>query len=318
MQMGFGRVLVTGGAGFIGSRLVRYLMPQSEHIWVIDNLSTGQRTAVPHDEKVTFIEGSITDESLLTQVLPQVEYIFHLACRNLVLSTKDIDEDFRTNVYGGYLMLRMAQQCAPRLKRFVYTSTASVYGNARVLPTPESYHHISLPYSASKFSVEHYTHVFYHLFDLPVTSLRLSNVYGPGQVVTNPYCGVVAKFFAAVEEEKPLVIYGDGRQTRDFTYIDDALQAIALAAEHPDAVQEVFNVGTGMETSVYQLAMAIREITGRPDHPLSFQPKRDVDVVRRRRLDCQLISRKIGWEAKHSLLAGLRKTYQWLEEQSSD
>ena len=117
--------------------------------------------------------------------------------------------------------MRLAQKYCLNLKRFVYTSTASIYSDAEVLPTTEDHYKIRLPYAASKFATEHYCAVYYHLYKLPVCVLRLSNVFGPGQTTENPYCGVVAKFFAAAMAKKPLIIYGDGQQTRDFTYIDD-------------------------------------------------------------------------------------------------
>ncbi|WP_027414691.1 NAD-dependent epimerase/dehydratase family protein [Aneurinibacillus terranovensis] len=312
--MKYGNVLVTGGAGFLGSQLVKKLLSISEHVHVIDDLSTGNVNALPQSATLTFHRGSITNEELLEQILPEVECIFHLACRNILLSVQDIEGDLHTNLYGGFLLLRKAKECCSHLKRFVYTSTASVYGNAPVIPTPESYFNITLPYSASKFSTEHYCKVFYHMYQVPVTILRLSNVFGPGQLIENPYCGVVAKFFDAVEQGEPLTIYGDGTQTRDFTYVEDVMDVLLRAAWEPGFVGNVYNVGTGRETSVNELAEAISTITGHLSYPTLYKPKRVVDKVYRRAVDVTALQTDVQWTPRYSLTDGLRKTYDWLRE----
>ncbi|TXK84644.1 NAD-dependent epimerase/dehydratase family protein [Paenibacillus sp. N3.4] len=307
----FGNVLVTGGAGFIGSQLLQKLLPISERITVIDDCSTSKRENVPVSDRLTFIEASYVDEKLLERVLPSVTHIYHVACRNLVMSADNMDDDFHVNLYGGYLLLKKAKELCPHLHRFVYTSTASVYGNADVIPTPESSYQTTIPYAASKLSMEHYCQVYHRMHQLPIVVLRLSNVYGPGQLTTNPYCGVVAKFFETADQCKPFMIYGDGTQTRDYTYVDDAIEALLTTGLHPDAVGNVFNVGTGVETSVNRLAEVISEISGRTLLGPTFYPKRAVDVVYRRCLDASFLRRTLGWEPKTGLAEGLRKTDQW-------
>ena len=188
MTMNLGKVVVTGGAGFLGSQLVRRLLPLSDHIYIIDDLSTGNRSAVPQSDRITLYEEGITNEKILEDVLPNVEYIFHFACKNLVLSVENMNDDFETNLYGGFFLLQKAQEYCKGLKRFVYASTTSIYSQASILPTPESYYDIKLPYAASKFSMEHYCHVYYQMYQLPVTILRFSNVYGPGNL-RNPIVG---------------------------------------------------------------------------------------------------------------------------------
>ncbi|GAA0328789.1 NAD-dependent epimerase/dehydratase family protein [Bacillus carboniphilus] len=316
--MKLGKVMVTGGAGFLGSQLVKKLLPLCDHIYIIDDLSTGNRAAIPQSEQISFYHESLTNENILEEVLPHVEYIFHFACKNLVLSVENIEADFNTNLYGGSLLLRKAVQCCPRLKRFVYASTTSVYGDAKILPTPEDYYNISLPYAASKFSMEHYCHVYHHLYHLPISIIRFSNVYGPGQLASNPYCGVVSKFFEAVKNQEPMVIYGDGSQTRDFTYVEDALDAVLLVVQEEKAIGSVYNVGTGIETSVLDLAKVIRKMTGYEDLPVKFAPKRKVDVVQRRCINAEKIQAELNWNKHHSLEEGIKKTYTWLKGVETD
>jgi len=316
--MNLGKVMVTGGAGFLGSQLVKRLLPLCDHIYVIDDLSTGNKTAIPDSNQITFYEESITNEKILENVLPKVKYIFHFACKNLILSVENIASDFETNLYGGYLLLKKAQECCSELKRFVYASTTSIYGQASILPTPETYYNISLPYAASKFSIEHYCNVYYKLYQFPVSVLRFSNVYGPGQLSSNPYCGVVAKFFEAVQNDKPMIVYGDGSQTRDFTFVEDAMDAIIQAAIDEKAIGQVFNVGTGVETSILNLANAIKKATRHIDRSLIFEPKRKVDVVQRRSISAEKIKSELNWKPSHSLEDGINKTYSWLKGDESD
>ncbi|MBS4199224.1 GDP-mannose 4,6-dehydratase [Bacillus sp. FJAT-49732] len=316
--MNLGKVVVTGGAGFLGSQLVKRLIPLCDHIYVIDDLSTGNKTAIPNSNHITFYEESITDEKILEEVLPNVNYIFHFACKNLILSVENIESDYKTNLYGGYLLLKKAQECCSSLQRFVYASTTSIYGQASILPTPESYYNINLPYAASKFSMEHYCNVYHNMYKFPVSVLRFSNVYGPGQLSTNPYCGVVAKFFESAQNDKPMIVYGDGNQTRDFTFVEDAMDAIILATVDEKAIGQVYNVGTGVETNILELAKEIKKATMNQNIPLRFEPKRKVDVVERRCIGVEKIKHELNWEPRHSIEEGINKTYCWLKGDEID
>ncbi len=309
----FENILVTGGAGFIGSQLIKKLLPLCRHIYIIDDLSTGQRNAVPLSNKITFYHDCITNKSLLHEILPKVEYIFHLACSNLLKSVADLEKDFNTNLYGGFVLLKCAKSHCPGLKRFVYTSTASIYSDASILPTPETYYKISLPYAASKFSTEHYCNVYNHMYQLPTTVLRLSNVYGPGQTTSNPYCGVVAKFFEAAQNKQPLIVYMDGQQTRDFTYIDDAVKAIMLSALKEKAVGKIYNVGMGIETPIINLAEIIKHITGFTEGHIEYRPGRQVDIVTRRNINAKKIQEELKWKPNYTLYEGLLKTFLWMK-----
>lgn len=201
--MAFGRVLITGGAGFVGSQLLKRIEPLADHVYVIDDLSSGSRDAVISSDKVTFIQGSYYQEDLLEEVLPRVEWIFHLACSSLSSSVIDIKKDYSTNLYGAFVLLEKVRALCPTLHRIVYTSTASVYGNAPVRPTPETYYQITTAYAASKFAAEHYFEMYFRNFRLPVTTVRLSNVFGPGQVKPTLIAALLPNFLNACKMASP-------------------------------------------------------------------------------------------------------------------
>ncbi len=192
----------------------------------------------------------------------------------------------------------------------VYTSSASVYGNPRGLPIGED-EALSLlnPYAASKASGEAYCQAFYESYGVPATVLRLSNVYGPHQSPANPYCGVVAKFMDAALHGDALEVHGDGLQTRDYTFVADVVAALLAAAESPRAVGEVFNVGTGIETSVERLA----DLIAGPEAERRYVDRRDIDNIRRRALSAEKARRVLRWTPAWTLARGLAATRAWLE-----
>jgi UDP-glucose 4-epimerase len=198
------------------------------------------------------------------------------------------------------------------IEMIVYSSSASVYGNARYLPVNEDDRITILnPYAASKLSAENYCMAFYESYGIPVAVLRYSNVYGIKQSPNNPYCGVVSKFFDSVLNDHPIQIHGDGEQTRDYTYVDDVVEATMLAALSPKVVGEVLNIGTGKETSVRELANLVLEISGKNMKPI-FIDRRDIDNIRRRVLNIEKVRKHLKWIPTTPLEEGLRKTYKWL------
>ena len=302
------RVLVTGGAGFVGSNLVRRLLRAGARVTVLDDLFTGRLENLPKSG-VEFVEGSVCDMAIVTKLVRETEVVFHAAARNIVVSTKNPREDFETNI-GGTLNILMAVRGTP-VKRVLYTSSTSVYGNPKYLPINED-DHLSLltPYAVSKLGGENYCMAFYESYDVPTAAVRYSNVFGPGQDPANPYCGVVAKFIEALFAGRPPVIHGDGNQTRDFTYIDDAVEATVLAATSDRALGEVFNVGTGVETRVNDLAATLIKVTGvavEPEH----RDKRDVDNIRRRVVNIEKTRRALRWVPEVTLETGLTRTVEW-------
>jgi UDP-glucose 4-epimerase len=304
------RILVTGGAGFVGGALTRRLVDAGARVTVLDDLFTGKAETIPTGAE--FIQGSVTDRTLVDELVAANGLVFHLAARNIVASTANPRDDFETNI-GGTLNVLLAAR-ASHVDRIVYASSASVYGNPRSIPINEDDQAVLLsPYAVSKLGGENYCTAFYESYGLPTACVRYSNVYGPGQRPDNPYCGVVSKFLADAHAGRPVTVHGDGEQTRDYTYISDAVEATLLAAIHPRAEGEVFNVGTGIETSVNTLAGAIGAALGKPVE-VQHIDRRDIDNIRRRVVNIEKARRMLRWTPQVILERGLAETAEWFVE----
>jgi len=308
-------VLVTGGAGFVGSNLVARLLREGARVTVLDDLFTGRRENLPASG-FEFVRGSVCDAPLVERLVGIHPIVFHCAARNIVVSTRNPREDFETNI-GGTLNVLLAARAA-QVERVVYTSSTSVYGNPRYLPINEDDRLSALtPYAVSKLAGENYCIAFYESYGLATTAVRYSNIYGPGQSAANPYCGVVAKFIEALLEGTPRLNHGDGDQSRDFTFVADAVEATLLAATSDRAVGEVFNVGTGIETSVNQLAGTLIRITGARVEPEHID-RRDVDNIRRRVVNIEKTRRALRWVPEVTLEEGLRRTVEWQSRKNAE
>lgn len=307
------RILVTGGAGFVGSNVVRRLLAEGARVVVLDDFYTGNETNLPQSESgLEVIRGSVTDFDLVRRVANGARLIFHLAARNIIVSTRNPREDYEVNIGGTLNVLLAAREL--NTPRVVYSSSTSVYGNPRYLPINEDdLTNMLSPYAVSKYAGENYCKAFYESYGLSSAVVRYSNVYGTAQRPDNPYCGVVSKFFESAMAGEAPRIHGDGEQTRDFTYIDDVVEATLLAGISAKADGQVYNVGTGREVTVNQLARLIIEITGAQVGP-AYIDRRDIDNIRRRVVNIEKIRRELRWIPTFTIEQGLRRTYKWLTE----
>ncbi|MFL6213636.1 MAG: NAD-dependent epimerase/dehydratase family protein [Blastocatellia bacterium] len=307
------RIVVTGGAGFVGSNLVERLLKEGARVVVLDDFYTGTMENLPTaDANLEVVRGSVTDDELVRDVVKGAAIIFHEAARNIIVSTRNPREDYEVNIGGTLNVLLAARETG--VPRTVYASSASVYGNPRYLPINEDdATNMLSPYAVSKFAGENYCKAFYESYGLSVAAVRYSNVYGTRQRPDNPYCGVIAKFFESAMSNEAPRIHGDGEQTRDFTYIDDVVEATMLAGISSKAEGQVYNVGTGRETTINQLARMILRITGAEAEP-AYVDRRDIDNIRRRVVNIEKIRRELRWVPSVIIEEGLRRTYQWLKE----
>jgi len=304
------KALVTGGAGFIGSNLVDKLVEEGATVTILDDLFTGRRDNISHLKKIKFIEGSVTDYDLVARLVNGTDFVFNLAVRNIIVSTVSPILDFQVNIGGTFNILLAAKTYG--VKRLVYASSASIYGNPRYLPINEDDRISTLsPYAASKLSGENYCSAFYESYGVPATILRYSNVFGINQSPSNPYCGVISRFFNRMMHNKVPHIHGDGEQTRDFTYVSDVVEATLLAALSPKSEGEIFNVASGIETSINHLTKLLADVTSIPVSPAHID-KRDIDNIRRRVLNIEKIRRVLRWSPTITLSRGLEFTYDWL------
>ena len=313
------KVLVTGGLGFVGHNLVITLIEKYRcQVIVVDDCSNSNVGVLgKYIDQVEFHEISVMDSEALFPLLEKVDYIFHLACKQISSSGKEPHLHLDINSKSTLNILEhIRHNDLKQLKRFVYSSSTSIYGSSVKLPISEDDPTLVLSnYAATKLLGENFTLMYSRNYDIPTSSIRYSNVYGYGQSPTNPYCGVLGKFIYQALHNQELNIFGDGEQTRDYTFIDDAVSATILAAVHPRAFGDVFNVGTSVETSVNDLVKIILEFV--PDVKVSFVPERDIDNIRRRSIDITKIHNHLGWSPMVNMRQGIKYTIDWFQKNKS-
>ncbi len=299
-------VLVTGGAGFIGSFLVEALLAHGARVRVLDDLSTGRRENLSQG-KVELAQGDIRDLETCRAACAGVEYLFHQAALGSVpRSLADPATTIAVNVGGMANVLAAARDVGVR--RVVYASSSSVYGDAGSVVKKEGEEGRPIsPYAASKAMGEEMAEVFARCYGLELIGLRYFNVYGPRQSADGPYAAVVPRFFRACLADEAPVIYGDGRQSRDFTFVEDAVMANLLAAgAPPEALGRTYNVARGERTTIADLAERVQEAVG-SGRPPRHEPHRPGDV-QQSRADPEQAAHFLGFRAEVSLRDGLQRT----------
>ena len=305
-------VVVTGGAGFIGSNLVRALAGENEVI-VIDDLSTGNPENIRgliDNQSIMFVEGSITDLDLLNKTFKNVDYVFHeAAVPSVPRSVKDPIESNYTNVNGTLNILVAARDSG--VEKVVYASSSSVYGDTPVLPKKEDMKPSPLsPYAVSKLVGEYYCQVFTEVYGLSTASLRYFNVYGPRQDPLSEYAAVIPIFISQVLNDDCPVIFGDGSQTRDFTFIRDVVNVNILAMK--SKVSGVFNIAGGKRISINELAKLVMKIIGR-NLDIVYEDPRPGDIMHSL-ADISKAKEKLGYKPRFDLTKGLEETLKWFQK----
>lgn len=303
-----GIVLVTGGAGFIGSHIVDALVESGARVRVVDNLSTGHLENLSAvGGKIDFLEGDLADQSIARRAVEDVELIFHeAALPSVPRSVSNPRETHLASVEATFNLLLAAKE--RRVRRLVYAASSSAYGDQPTSPKVESMRPGPLsPYAAAKLVGEYYCQVFTRSYGLETLCLRYFNVFGPRQDPGSPYSGVISQFIDRLMRGERPVIYGDGEQTRDFTYISNVIEANMLAAQTNHGIGEVINIANGEQVTINQLFQLVRQVTGRDNIEPEYKEARTGDILHSL-ADIGRATDVLGYEPKVGLRQGLELT----------
>jgi UDP-N-acetylglucosamine/UDP-N-acetyl-alpha-D-glucosaminouronate 4-epimerase len=306
------KIVVTGGSGFIGSNLTQELSKENQ-VTVVDNLSTGYLENIQNlinSGDIIFVKGSITDMDLLQKLFEDVDYIFHQAAiPSVPRSVKDPISSNYTNVNGTLNVLVAARD--NNVKKLVYASSSSAYGDTPVLPKSEDMKPCPLsPYAISKLTAEYYCQVFSDVYNLATASLRYFNVFGPKQDPSSEYAAVIPKFIGSILNDKSPTAYGDGEQTRDFTFVDDVVNANILAAESMST--GVFNIAGGKRISINELAGLIMELLDKDLDITHIEPQ--PGDIKHSLADISKAREQIKYIPKFNVKDGLKETVKWFQQ----
>ncbi len=307
--------LVTGGAGFIGSHLAEELVRRGHRVRVADSLITGKRRNLEHIPGVEFLEGDLADMSVATRAVAGMDYVLHQAAiPSVPRSVKDPVTSNRANIDASLNVLVAARDAGVR--RLVYAGSSSAYGNTETLPKREDMptHPLS-PYALQKLVAEQYCQMFTQLYGFETVTIRYFNVFGPRQDPGSPYSGVISLFSTALLEGRQPVIYGDGEQTRDFTYVANVVDGVLRACEAPNASGEVINVACGTRISLNELLRVMNRIVGTAIEPIYKEPR--AGDVRDSQADITKARTLLGYMPIVSLDAGLTKTLEWCRSEAA-
>jgi UDP-glucose 4-epimerase len=307
--------IVTGGAGFIGSELVRQLAARGARVAVIDNLVNGKRenlAGLPGD-RVTLLEQDVRNASAYATLLREADVVYHLACLGVRHSVHSPIENHEVNATATLRLLEASR--AAGAPTFVYVSSSEVYGTARWVPMNED--HPTFPstvYGGAKLAGEAYTRAFHRTYGYPTVVVRPFNTYGPRSHHEGDSGEVIPKFLLRCLAGKPMVIFGDGTQTRDFTYVSDSARGIILAGTHPAAVGRTINLGSGVEVTINDLARAVAQVAGRSKAEIVHDESRPGDVLRLC-ADMSQARTLVGYEVEVPLAEGLTRLLEWYRAQ---
>ena len=304
------RYLVTGGAGFIGSNIVEELVRRGHSVVVLDDLSAGKEVNLAAvRDKIHVRLGSITDLAVIREACAGADYVIHLAARTSVpRSVKDPIESNQVNIDGTLNVLVAARDA--KVRRFVYAASSAAYGETPALPKVESMPPAPIsPYGLTKYVGELYAQVFGHVYGLENACVRYFNVFGPRQDPTSQYSGVLSRFMLAILEGQSPVVYGDGEQSRDFTYIENIVDETLRACEAKDASGRVFNGGTGERITLNQVLQQLETITGKKI-AAKYEAARNGDI-RDSQAEISLARTVLGYEPRVQFAEGLQRTWAW-------
>lgn len=308
--------LVTGGAGFIGSNLARALVARGDVVRVLDNFSTGRESNLASiAREVELVRGDIRDAGVVAKIMTGCDYVLHEAALPSV--PRSIEHPLETddvNVHGTLIVLEAARRTG--VKRVVFAASSAAYGETPILPNVETMPAAPLsPYAATKVACEHYLGVYHQCYGLETVALRYFNVFGPNQDPSSGYAAAIPRFVTAALQGRPLTIFGDGLQSRDFCHIDNAIEANLLACTAPGAAGQVFNVACGVRTTLLELAALLEEIVGRPVTAV-HEPVRAGDV-KHSLADIRKARAVLGYTAPVDFRTGLVRTVAWYRSQAA-
>jgi UDP-glucose 4-epimerase len=314
--MQYKRVLITGGAGLVGSHIADLLVKEVAEIIVLDNFTRGQRQNLAQAQKhghLVIVEGDIRDRQLLADIMQGVDIVFHQAAIRITQCAQEPRLALEVLADGTFNVLEAAVNAG--VKKVVAASSASIYGMAEAFPTTESHHPYNnrTIYGAAKTFNEGLLRSFYEMYGLDYVALRYFNVYGPRMDIYGVYTEVLIRWMERIAAGQPPLIFGDGKQTMDFVYIEDIARANILAAK-ADVTDEVFNIASGEETSLNHLAYSLAKVMGSDLQP-EYGSERKVNPVPRRVADVSKAKRLLGFEAQASLEEGLSQLVSWWREQ---
>jgi UDP-glucose 4-epimerase len=304
------RVLVTGGAGAIGSHLVSSLVNSGQKVLVLDDLSSGRKELLPNN--VEFVNGSITDDRILDSVFEsKPEIVFHLAA--LFANQQSVDRPQHDLEVNGLGTLKVLEKCKQyKVERFVYTSSSCVYGHQdKNLHEEDKLQDLDTPYAATKLLGEQYSKMWSQSQDFVVKVIRVFNSYGPNEF-PGVYRNVIPNFIQKAMRGQSLTILGEGTETRDFTYVSDVVTGLLLSASTANEAFEIYNIGSGRGTKILDLAKEINSITEN-QAPIKFAPRRKWDHILHRVSDISFAQKELGYSPKVRLNEGILKTYEWLK-----